>query len=99
MGKNKDKEKCKEQRMIVYVVKLFDSYTFDRNIVWNTDGAIVGIFDSEDKAKDAIERLAQNAVEERMYDTYTYEPIQLNKNLLRGDVTITCLTHYQNPRV
>lgn len=69
--------------MIVYVVKLFNSYTFDRNSVWNTDGAIVGIFDSEDKARDAIERLAQDAVEDHMYDTYTYEPIELNTILSR----------------
>lgn len=81
MGKNKDKEKCKEQRMTVYIVKLFAAYTFDKSVVWSTDGAIVGIFDSEDKARDAIERLAQDSVEDHMYDTYTYEPAILNEIL------------------
>lgn len=67
--------------MIVYIVKLFTSYTLDKNIVWSTDGAIVGIFDSEEKARDAIEQLASNSVEDRMYDTYTYEPATLNEIL------------------
>lgn len=85
--------------MLVWVVKLFESTSLDKIPVWATDGAIVGIFDSEDKARDAIDDMARQSVEDRMYDIYTYEPIQLNTNLLRGDVTITCLTHYQNPRV
>lgn len=61
----------------VFVCKLFSGST------WNTDGAIVGIFDSEEKAKNAIEQMAQDAVEAHMYETYTYEPIELNTNLLR----------------
>lgn len=67
--------------MTVYIVKLFTSYTFDKSVVWSTDGAIVGIFDSEEKARDAIELLAKNSVEDHMYDTYTYEPAILNEIL------------------
>ena len=69
--------------MLLWVVKLLESKAFDKIPVWATDGAIVGIFDSEDKARDAIGDMARQSVEDRMYDTYTYEPIQLNKNLLR----------------
>lgn len=66
--------------MILWVVKLLESKDFHKA---PTDGVIVGIFDSEDKARDAIDDMARQSVEDRMYDTYTYEPIQLNKNLLR----------------